>query len=153
LGAIGKGYALDQAAVVLADWQIPRALLNAGTSTVLAIGEGWEVGIGSEWGRAAGMEKIVLNNESLSGSGIEVQGQHILNPRTRQAATTHLAAWAVAPGAGLSDALSTAFFVMPTGDVQRFCAEHPGVEAMVVEPRRWFKDKLVATPGLRNRIR
>ncbi|MCX6853784.1 MAG: FAD:protein FMN transferase, partial [Verrucomicrobia bacterium] len=32
LGAVGKGYALDQAAVVLNDWGIDHALLNAGDS-------------------------------------------------------------------------------------------------------------------------
>jgi thiamine biosynthesis lipoprotein len=156
LGAIGKGFALDQAAVILAEWKIGRALLNAGTSTVLAIGEGWEVGIGSDWGQRLGMEKIVLNNESLSGSGTEVQGPHILDPRSRRPASSHLAAWALAPSAALSDALSTAFFVMGTAEVRQFCATHPGVEALVVKPRRGLlrllQDKLVASSGMLNKI-
>jgi thiamine biosynthesis lipoprotein len=38
LGALGKGYALDQAADVLAMHGVHNAVLNAGDSTVLAIG-------------------------------------------------------------------------------------------------------------------
>lgn len=40
LGAIGKGYALDKALIILDDWDIDNALLNSGTSTVLARGPG-----------------------------------------------------------------------------------------------------------------
>ncbi|MCA1964202.1 MAG: FAD:protein FMN transferase, partial [Prosthecobacter sp.] len=37
LGAVGKGYALDQAAVILQEWGISSAFLNAGDSTLLAL--------------------------------------------------------------------------------------------------------------------
>ncbi len=39
LGAIGKGYALDCAAAVLREWSIQSALLHAGQSSVLAMGD------------------------------------------------------------------------------------------------------------------
>lgn len=39
LGAIGKGYALDCAAYVLREWSIESALLHAGQSSVLAMGD------------------------------------------------------------------------------------------------------------------
>lgn len=138
LGAIAKGYALDKAADILESWGIRNYLLNAGTSTVLAGGDGdetggWHVGVGGDWGKAAGIEGIRLHDESLSGSGTEIQGEHILDPRTGRPAKEHLAAWARCPSAAASDALSTAFMVMSTGKVREFCATHEGVSAFVVE--------------------
>lgn len=138
LGAIGKGFALDRAVEVLADWDIESALLNAGTSTVLALapppGEaGWVVGAGGVWAAAAGFEPVVLAKAALSGSGIEIQGEHVIDPRTGAPPTEHVAAWSTCPSAALSDALSTAFMVMSTADVESYCAAHPDVSALVVE--------------------
>ncbi len=53
LGGIGKGYALDRMAAVLADWEIVSALLAASTSTLVALdpppGEpGWPVTLGPD---------------------------------------------------------------------------------------------------------
>lgn len=138
LGAIGKGYALDRAADILENWGVPDYLLNAGTSTVLAAGNGdaeggWNVGVGGDWGKAAGLDHLRLHDEALSGSGTEIQGSHIRDPRTGQPAGAHLATWSRCPSAALSDALSTAFMVMSTEQIRSFCAMHGGVGAVVVE--------------------
>ena len=37
LGGIGKGYAVDRMAEVLEEWEIPRALVHGGFSSVLAL--------------------------------------------------------------------------------------------------------------------
>lgn len=52
LGAIGKGYAVDQAADILREAGVTRALIHGGTSTVYALGrppdaESWNVAIAS----------------------------------------------------------------------------------------------------------
>jgi len=158
LGAVGKGYALDKAAEILEDWEVGEALLHAGTSTVLAMGScdlgasessaerGWPVGIGADWGQEAGIGRIHLCDESLSGSGTEVKGAHILDPRTGLPAHHHLAAWAIAPSAAVSDALSTAFMVMSTEEVEEFCRTHPDIRALVVRTR-WGKPKLADFPS------
>ena len=167
LGAIGKGFALDKATEILADWSIVDALVHCGPSTALALGsggsaggcpagkQGWAVGVGADWGKAAGVEAVLLHNESVSGSGTEVQGHHVLDPRTGAPATSHVAAWAVAPTAALSDALSTAFMVMSTVEVKAFCAAPPEVGALVVGKRRGVMrllgDKVVATKGMLGR--
>jgi len=154
LGAIGKGYALDKCAELLAEWGIKEALLNSGTSTVLAIGErAWPVGIGGDW---VPRRLELHHGEALSGSGTEVKGQHILDARTGAPATHHLAAWALAPSAALSDALSTAFYVMTTDEVKKYCAAQPGISALVVEKRRgllrFLKPKIVPTTELKSRL-
>ncbi len=132
LGAVGKGYALDQCADVLADWKIANALLNAGDSTVIGIGaapdqSGWTVTAGNR-------EKIaiVLQNNALSGSGFHVKGAHIINPRTmRPAPPKSDRTWALAPTAALSDALSTAFMLMTREEIDALCARHPSVQAFL----------------------
>ena len=163
LGAVGKGYALDKAAEILADWEIPDVLLHSGTSTALALGSagapaggstdkhGWPLGVAGDWNREAGFDTVLLSGAALSGSGTEVKGQHVLNPRTGRPASNHLAAWAIAPSAAMSDALSTAFMVMTTAEVNSYCRSRVEVAALVVEKRRgllrMLGDKVIATPA------
>jgi len=139
LGGIGKGYSLDKTADILEEWEITDFLLNAGFSTALASGNGdkdggWVVGVGGDWGQAAGKDKIRLFDEALNGSGTEVKGAHIIDPATGLPSNEHLAAWSVCPSATAGDALSTAFMVMPTEKVRTFCAVHDGIGAFVVTP-------------------
>ena len=140
LGAVGKGYALDAALGVLHDWDVGNVLLHAGTSTALAEGpgpggtgpgQGWPVGTGSGPDGTSGPGRVLLLKRALSGSGTEVKGAHIIDPRTGRPAAGHAAAWASHPSAAAADALSTAFMVMSTEDVAGFCGRHPGVWALV----------------------
>ena len=140
LGAVGKGYALDAALARLRDWDVENVLLHAGTSTALAAGpgpakggrgDGWPVGAGSTAGATSGPGRVILRNRALSGSGTEVKGAHIIDPRTGRPAGGHAAAWAAHPSAAASDALSTAFMVMSTAEVAAFCGRHPEVWALV----------------------
>ncbi len=140
LGAVGKGYAVDRAIEVLADWSVTNALVHAGTSTALGIGPGprpgkpgWPVGAGAPWVEAA---EARLRGRALSGSGTAVKGEHIIDPRTGRPARGHLAAWASHPSAAVSDALATAFLVMTTGEVARYCRTRPEVRALVINSRK-----------------
>lgn len=140
LGGIGKGYALDAALNVLFEWDIANALLHGGTSTVLAQGAapemaekgGWPVGIGGGWPCLGVPRELILDERALSGSGSEVKGKHILDPRTGKPAQGHVGAWASHPTAAAADALSTAFMVMTEAEVEGFCARHPDTWALVV---------------------
>lgn len=132
LGAIGKGYALDQCAALLGDWSIQNVLLNAGDSTVLGVGvspgsEGWTVTAGNTRRR-----EILLQNNALSGSGFHVKGAHIIDPRSlRPVPPKPDRAWCIAPTAALSDALSTAFMVMKPEEIETLCARNAGVVAIL----------------------
>ena len=141
LGGIGKGYALDKTIEILSDWSVDNALIHGGTSSALAIGSppdtsaqtrGWPVGIGGTWECARVPKEFFLKDRALSGSGTEVKGGHIIDPRTGKPARGHLAAWVSHPSAAVSDALSTAFMVMRTKEVKAFCGSHPEVWALVV---------------------
>jgi thiamine biosynthesis lipoprotein len=155
LGGIGKGYALDKTLDILSDWSISSALVHAGTSTALAIGSaadgdlrkrGWPVGVAGCLSFEPAPKEFILRERALSGSGTEVKGRHILDPRTGQPAKGHLAAWASHPSAALADALSTAFMVMSTEEVKTFCDHNPEVWALVIiDSKTWktFNDNLI----------
>jgi thiamine biosynthesis lipoprotein len=141
LGGIGKGYALDRSQEILSDWEIDRVLIHGGTSTALAIGsppetdpekQGWAVGIGGDWTCPQAPREFYLKDRALSGSGTEVKGEHVFDPRTGRPAQGHQAAWVSHPSAAAADALSTAFMVMTTEEVKDFCDRHLEVWALVV---------------------
>lgn len=133
LGAVGKGYALDQCVQVLQDYGVHNALLNAGDSSVLALGrsadaDGWNVSMGN--GRR--QRTLAIKDRAVSASGFAVKGAHIMNPRTkRPAPIKKKRIWAIAPTAALSDALSTAFTIMSADEIEVFCKRHPEVEAVL----------------------
>ncbi|MBN1893639.1 FAD:protein FMN transferase [bacterium] len=137
LGGIGKGYALDRAAGLLQEWDVETVFLHGGTSSVLARGcpdgcKGWEVTISHPGDRGRILQRFVLRNRSVSGSGVE-KGFHIIDPAHRIPAREALAAWAEAGDAALADALSTAFMVMEWEDVKRLCSDDPELKAVVVK--------------------
>ena len=131
LGAVGKGYALDQAVRILEEEEVTCALVNAGESTLVAMGdapdeEGWPVEMHLEES-----EMLQLKGDALSCSGFAVQGNHILDPRTLAPVLVHgRRSYVLAPTAAMSDALSTAFMVMTDEEVKAFCLKHPQVTAI-----------------------
>ena len=133
LGALGKGYALDQAADVLAMHGVNNAVLNAGDSTVLALGtppgkEAWNITL------SGGTHPLQLTNRAVSGSGFAVKGAHIMNPRLfMPVPVKNRRSFALAPTAALSDALSTAFMVMEREEIEALCTRLTGVEHLELE--------------------
>ena len=118
LGAIGKGFALDRMAELLREWSCPAFLLVAGGSSILA-GDapagmaGWSCGLGDD----NSPQRYWLKNISLSGSGLAIKGQHILDPRTGQPAQRENRTWALCDTGAESDALSTACMVLAENEI------------------------------------
>jgi thiamine biosynthesis lipoprotein len=126
LGAIGKGFALDRMAELLRQWECPAFLLVAGGSSILAGDSpndagGWSCGLGDD----DAPERFFLTHASLSGSGLAVKGQHILDPRTGRPALRQNRAWALADTAAESDALSTACMVLSEPELEEVLAHEP----------------------------
>jgi thiamine biosynthesis lipoprotein len=141
LGGIGKGYAVDRMAEVLAEWEITRALLHGGHSSVRALDappgiEGWPLGIG---------DCIVhARHRAFSASGIRVQGRHIIDPRmgaprTGLAANQRVAAWVSVESdlsrspSAVAEGYSTAFMVLTASEVDAICSRYSGLEAHLLE--------------------
>lgn len=133
LGGIAKGWAVDRAANLLRARGVRSALINAGTSTIYAIGappgeSAWRIGIrapkptpaadSEEDGMLLGtvaLRDMSLSTSSSSERYFEIGGarySHILDPRTGMPAASLATASVVSPSATESDALSTASFVL-----------------------------------------
>jgi thiamine biosynthesis lipoprotein len=141
-GAIGKGWALDRVAAGLRARGLTRALLSAGHSSVLAIGNGrrgWPIDLVSP--RVQGrLARIQLQHGALGTSGAgeqftEIDGKrygHVLDPRTGWPAESGvLSASVLAADAAVADALSTAFLVGGTDLARRYCGAHSDVMAII----------------------
>jgi thiamine biosynthesis lipoprotein len=124
LGAIGQGFALDRMAELLHSWDCPSFLLVAGGSSILSGAPpketvGWSCGLGDDHAS----QRFFLRHTSLSGSGLAVKGNHILDPRTGQPALRQNRAWALADTAAESDALSTACMVLSEPELEEVLAQ------------------------------
>ena len=122
LGAIGKGYAIDRAAEVLHSLRIENAFLNAGGSTIVAMGSppgqvAWLVRLRDPSHRFD--PYVMLKNGSVSTSeqtpqsllGHDSPG-HIIDPSTGKPLETQFAVSVIAPTGTMSDGLSTTLLLL-----------------------------------------
>ena len=122
LGAIGKGYAVDRAAEILTARGIHRAYIDAGGSTIYALGappggHAWRVVL-RDPSRKLGPEVMLMNNSvstSEQSAPSLLQGDapgHIIVPGTGKPLQTRYAISVTAPSATASDALSTTLLLL-----------------------------------------
>ncbi len=146
LGSVGKGYALDRAALRLRRLGLRNFVMHAGHSSVAAYGdsagaEGWRVRIRDPQHPGEALGTVLLKNEALSTSGSAeqffeeagVRYGHILDPRTGWPAGRRGRCSVVAPTAALAEALSTAFFVMPEPEVRSYYRANPGLRIILCD--------------------
>lgn len=136
LGALGKGYAVDRAVAILREWGITAALVHSGQSSVRALGHApdapaWRLALRDPDDDAATLATVSLCDRALSGSGQRRHDRHIIDPRTGRPADAVRGAWAVAPTAALSDALSTAFMIMTADEIEHLCRQRGDVSAIL----------------------
>lgn len=138
LGGIGKGYAVDRAAALLEDWSVTSGLAHAGESSVLSVGPppgraSWPIALRDPRDQDESLVELELRRSAVSGSGIQLQGPHIIDPRTGYPIEDRIGAWATAPTAARSDALSTAFMIMTERQARAYRKKHPETAALVLE--------------------
>ncbi len=147
LGGIGKGFALDRMAALLADWDVKSAMLSSGASTIVATEappgkRGWPVSFGPD----EALQRIALVRGAFSASGRAVKGDHIVDPHTGRRARGWQRIWVAAPSGAVADALSTAFMVMREDAIRGFCSRDARVSAWGLRPGRrepvTFADRL-----------
>ena len=147
LGGIGKGYALDRAAELLArEWGVVLGLLArriveragdrhaAGPAARLAGRDQAPVGPGPP-ARDGLPGRTALGTSAATFQHFEYNGRklgHLLDPRTGWPAEGVEQASVVAPTAAEADALSTAFFVLGVEPTARFCRTRPDVGVVLL---------------------
>lgn len=142
-GGVGKGYALDAVAEILRSEQygLTNWLLDAGTSTILASGGPWPLGVGGVWKKRTRLDTVLkLSEGALSGSGFEIQGAHIFDPRTGAPATRWAQSWSRAASAAVADALSTAALSLEPAELTA-AAEALDAAILVAREQRPFMDR------------
>ncbi|MFN0135112.1 MAG: FAD:protein FMN transferase [Phycisphaerae bacterium] len=137
LGAIGKGYAVDQAVTMLREWRIEAALVHSGGSTAYALGappatDAWPLDIRNPLRHDRILCTEAIRDAALSGSGTLLHGEHIIDPRSGRSATGPLAAWVLAASAAESDAISTALMVMDEPAIVDLSRRRPDMTAWYV---------------------
>lgn len=158
LGGIGKGYAVDRIAEVMEEWEIAQALIHGGFSSVLALeppptGDGWPLTLRLPGaGKNEVLTRVSARRLALSASGVQ-KGDHIIDPRRGLPVDGRLAAWVSVPRAvvppwetdrssecagmgrsasAFAEALSTAFMILSTAEVEACSERWPGLEAWLV---------------------
>jgi thiamine biosynthesis lipoprotein len=140
LGAIGKGYAVDRAAEVLRSSGIRDALINAGGSTILAMGSppgqsAWLVHLRDPSYQVD--PQVMLKDESVSTSeqtapsllGNDSAG-HIIDLDTGKPLRTEFAVSVIAETGTLSDALSTTSLLLGPAKGKGLVQRMPDVSAI-----------------------
>lgn len=151
LGGVGKGYAVDLMAELLEEWGVQIALVHGGFSSVLALeppagGGGWPLTLSDPTMPSRILSRLSVRQTALGASGVRKK-DHIRDPRTGEPARGRLATWVALPrppiaraveegprvaATAVADALTTAFMLMSTEEIEALCARTPGLEAWLL---------------------
>ena len=145
-GAVAKGYAADRAKAILNGSKSDSALLNLG-GTVLAYGEKeggkkWKIGIADPENSAGYMGYITCKDKIIATSGSYERCftgddgktySHIIDPKTGVPVDNGIESVTIISDSGtLSDALSTALFVMGREEAERYHKAHGGFDYIIL---------------------
>ncbi len=147
VGAVAKGYAVEQAAEYMLELGAENLLISVG-GNVRAIGgkpdgkgevSSWVVGIKNPdlSSRQAQLMSLSVKDLSVVSSGTyeryytvdEQQYHHIIDPETLMPAERYAQVTIVCQDSGLADVLSTAAFIMSIDEAKSFINSMDGVEA------------------------
>jgi thiamine biosynthesis lipoprotein len=158
LGAIAKGFGLDEAVAILRAEGVTDALIHGGTSTVAALGSapdapagaGWTIAIrdprsGTSGAKAASQKPRLLARARLRDRALSVSAPHgrivknggrvrghLMNPRKGAPAEGVLLAAAVSRSAARADAWSTAFAAAGQERFAGLVERAGGIEAALI---------------------
>ena len=133
-------------AELLLEWDVRRALVHGGFSSVRALepppGEdGWALRLRAPGGGRE-LDRVAARERAFGASGV-MKGDHIRDPRTGEPVQGREAAWVAVAAplpiedahgspAAVADALSTAFMILAVPEVSALCTRHPELSAWLV---------------------
>jgi thiamine biosynthesis lipoprotein len=144
LGGIAKGFALDEALLVLRKHGITRAMIHAGGD--IALGDpppgktGWTIGVAPREPNGPPAFYISVSRCGVATSGdmwqyVEFGGKrysHIVDPKTGLGLTDRATVTVVAPDGITADGLSTAVSVLGPAKGMKLVDETPGASVYIV---------------------
>lgn len=129
LNGIAQGYATDRVVDILRAGGIASSLVDMGEPRAIGprpSGEPWRVGLADPDHPERIGETLDLVDQAVATSGgygfrFEPSGRfnHLLDPRTGASAGLYRSVTVVLPSATAADALSTAFSLLPPGDIRK----------------------------------
>jgi thiamine biosynthesis lipoprotein len=135
LGGVGKGYALDRGHEIMQRFNVQTGLLQGGTSSVLAVGDGaWPIDLRHPQSPNLIAGRIELTGQALSCSAARHAGQlssDIINPLTGEALAGQDACVVLAANATDAEGFSTGLLAMGRERARQFLKSHPDLEANV----------------------
>ena len=155
-GAIGKGYAANQAKNVMMQYGIENGMVNAGGDLMAwgnqDNGKPWQIGIADPAKKKDYIGWLRIKDMSVVTSGnyekfVIIDGKkfgHIINPKTGWPVEGIRSVTLVSPDAELSDALATSVFVLGKEEGLKLVNRLKNVECLIVDDlnKIWTSDKL-----------
>ncbi len=144
LGAIGKGYAADEALAVIRSRGLSRAMVAGGGD--IALGDpppgkdGWQIAVqepslqGTKITKALSLRNVGISTSGDANQYLEEGGKrysHIINPRDGEALQDSAGATVIASNGITADAMATTLCVMPPTDGIRLAESMRGVSAQI----------------------
>ena len=150
LGGIGKGYAVERAIEVLRRAGIRHAVVNAGGSTIGAIGappglEGWPIDLGAS---VSGHRTMLLREGAVSTSQQRLRrlpfgpGEfgEIIDPHRQAPIESETMVSVMTASATSADALSTTLLMLPVQEGKNLLAQFTSVSALWISPSGEVQD-------------
>lgn len=146
-GAIGKGYAADQAKALLQKNNVQAGIINASGDMNIwgrqPNGEEWTVAITNPLNKTKSAAILPITNGAVVTSGnyekfVQFNGTryaHIIDPRTGYPSSGILSVTVFAPKAELADALATSVFVMGIETGLNRINQLPEIECIVIDEK------------------
>jgi len=142
LGGIAKGYAIDEAILVLEEHNVKHALVNAG-GDMKALGsklfQDWKIALQNPRDENDYIAIITLNDKAVATSGDyeryfdeNKSFHHIVNPKTGYSATSLISVTIVADEAVDADALATSVFVLGFDEGINLIESLDNVEGLII---------------------
>jgi thiamine biosynthesis lipoprotein len=149
-GAIGKGYAAEQAKRVMESVGSNSGVVNAGGDLAAwgtrPDGKDWSIGIADPTDKNNVLSYLNISNYAVVTSGnyerfAEIDGKrycHIINPKTGWPVTGMQSVTIICESAEVADALATTVFVLGEKDGLALINHLQGVECIIVNNRQEF---------------
>ncbi len=147
-----KGWAIEEAAGMLRMRGVSNFCINAGGDIALdgepSPGEPWRVGIRHPTAPDAFVDVLSLHGRAaVATSGCYERGNHIIDPRTGEDASSVRSATVVGANLADVDVAATTLFVMGVGGLSWLT--HRGLDGMVIT----YEDEMLVTAGYLTSIR